>query len=540
MSPRASKSSISGWCSRFRCWRSGSTSLLDGLRGRAAAAGRIALIPFVVFYVPYVAFEGIALGVLGEQLNGLRGPARRNRPQMVQDFASNPILGERVLGPRLHRADRRPGLDRPGLPPRRRAAGTAGAPRRVRSDRSARPAARPDRLGVLRRSRLDGPAGSSHRRREASRSGRRIGATVTSTTPQLASRADLVRVVGREIGLFMLGVATIALHMLDDSFLQLPRACCGWSIIVSGLVPLAVVALAAWTYPQVRGGRRGAMALVFGVFGIVTGIEAVHYTAKVGPSGDDYTGLLAIPAGLLLLGLGAITLWSTRRTDKPSPALALPAPPGARRCGHGHRLVRRRVPERGVPLYAPGARGRAGGEHRRGLRGRLVHHERRARALRLVPSKNGAAVIAFPGRNGSQAAHAMLARHGYGVLLFDPPRPRRERGRPARFRLGGREGHQGRHRVSPAPWTSTPNRIGGLGLSNRRRARLLRAAAETDDLKGGRDRKGAGSQSVGEFRDMPGADDGPAREYETHDHRRPDLFSKQRATAPHAETSSAG
>ena len=69
--------------------------LLDGLRGRAAAVGRFALIPVVVFYVPYVAFEGIALGVLCEQLNALT-PGQRDAiaPDMVQDFASNPILGE--------------------------------------------------------------------------------------------------------------------------------------------------------------------------------------------------------------------------------------------------------------------------------------------------------------------------------------------------------------------------------------------------------------------------------------------------------------
>ena len=69
--------------------------LLDGLRGRAAAVGRFALVPFVAFYVPYVAFEGIALGVLGEQLNGLpTGQRDAVAPGMVQDFASNPILGE--------------------------------------------------------------------------------------------------------------------------------------------------------------------------------------------------------------------------------------------------------------------------------------------------------------------------------------------------------------------------------------------------------------------------------------------------------------
>jgi hypothetical protein len=69
--------------------------LLDGLRGRAAAVGRFALIPFVAFYVPYVAFEGIALGVLGQQLNGLPAAERAAvAPGLVEDFARNPILGE--------------------------------------------------------------------------------------------------------------------------------------------------------------------------------------------------------------------------------------------------------------------------------------------------------------------------------------------------------------------------------------------------------------------------------------------------------------
>ena len=51
--------------------------------------------PLRRFYVPYVAFEGIALGVLGEQLNGLSSAQRDAiAPGMVKDFASNPILGE--------------------------------------------------------------------------------------------------------------------------------------------------------------------------------------------------------------------------------------------------------------------------------------------------------------------------------------------------------------------------------------------------------------------------------------------------------------
>ena len=69
--------------------------LLDGLDGRAAAVARQALLPFLVLYVPYVAFEGIALGVVGQQLNGLPAAQRDAvAPGLVEDFARNPIFGE--------------------------------------------------------------------------------------------------------------------------------------------------------------------------------------------------------------------------------------------------------------------------------------------------------------------------------------------------------------------------------------------------------------------------------------------------------------
>jgi hypothetical protein len=73
----------------------GMYAVLDGLRGLAASVGRIALIPFVVFYMPYVAFEGIALGVLGQELNGLPAAQRDAvAPGLVESFARNPVLGE--------------------------------------------------------------------------------------------------------------------------------------------------------------------------------------------------------------------------------------------------------------------------------------------------------------------------------------------------------------------------------------------------------------------------------------------------------------
>jgi hypothetical protein len=69
--------------------------LLRGLPGRAAAVGRAGLVAFVAFYVPYIAFEGIALGALGDQLNGLPADQRDAvAAGLVEDFARNPILGE--------------------------------------------------------------------------------------------------------------------------------------------------------------------------------------------------------------------------------------------------------------------------------------------------------------------------------------------------------------------------------------------------------------------------------------------------------------
>ena len=69
--------------------------LLDGVGSRAATVARGALIPYVAFYVPYVAFEGIAVGVLGQELNGLPAEQRDAiAPGMIEDFARNPIVGE--------------------------------------------------------------------------------------------------------------------------------------------------------------------------------------------------------------------------------------------------------------------------------------------------------------------------------------------------------------------------------------------------------------------------------------------------------------
>jgi pimeloyl-ACP methyl ester carboxylesterase len=99
-----------------------------------------------------------------------------------------------------------------------------------------------------------------------------------------------------------------------------------------------------------------------------------------------------------------------------------------------------------------------------------------------VPSKNGAAVIAFPGRRGPQEKARMLARHGYGVLLFDRRGEGKSEGEPNSWGWGGDEDVKAAiaylHRRSDVEG----GRIGGIGLSVGGEM-MLETAAETDALK---------------------------------------------------------
>jgi uncharacterized protein len=285
----------------------------------------------------------------------------------------------------------------------------------------------------------------------------------------------------REYRLFVLAIAVIALHVVDDNYLQPQPGTSAGDHHVSGLVPLAVLGLVAWAYPRLRGLWRGALALAVGVLGIVAAIEAVQYTSKVGPSGDDFTGLLCIPAGLLLLGLGAVTLWQTRRTE------------GNRAWRYGRRLLLGVAAIVAVSVlllpiglaYITTHVGRAvvpANDLRVGYEDVAF---RTSDGLKLVgwyiPSKNGAAVIAFPGRKGSQAKARMLARHGYGVLLFDRRGEGKSEGEPNSWGWGGTKDVKAAVAYLQRRPDVRPDRIGGLGLSVGGEM-MLDAAADTKSL----------------------------------------------------------
>ena len=298
--------------------------------------------------------------------------------------------------------------------------------------------------------------------------------------------------------MFRIALAVVALHIADDNFFQPQPGTSATDHLASGLIPLVLIGLAAWAYPRLPGAGRGALALAAGLLSIAAGSEAFHYTREVGPSGDDFTGLLCLPAGLALLVLGAATLWRTRRT-------------------HGHLAWRygRRALLGIAGVFVGLLVVIAGYGYGTTHVGRAVvppdrlgvAHEdvafTTADGLELqgwyVPSRNGAAVIAFPGRNGPQQKARMLARHGYGVLLFDRRGEGESEGEPNAWGWGGDADVKAAIAYLQRRPDVDPDRIGGIGLSVGGEM-MIETAAETDALAAVVS-EGAGARSTAEDMD---------------------------------------
>ena len=296
-------------------------------------------------------------------------------------------------------------------------------------------------------------------------------------------------------------IGAIALHVVDDNFLQPQPGISGSDHVVSGLVPLALLVIAAWAYPRLRAGFRATLAMFLGTFGVVTGIEAGYYTAKGGPSGDDFTGLLAIPAGFVLLVLGVLTLWRSRRTDDSRPwrylrrSLLVVAGIAA-----AYFII---FPLSFAYVVTHTARGFVPDAELGAAYEEVSFRTSDGLELRgwYIPSKNRAAVIAFPGRSGPQRPARMLARHGYGVLLFDRRGEGESDGDPNIFGWKGeRDVHAAVAFLQQRPDVDR-ERIGGIGLSVGGEM-MIEAAAESDGLKAVVS-EGAGIRSIRESLAVP-------------------------------------
>jgi fermentation-respiration switch protein FrsA (DUF1100 family) len=327
-----------------------------------------------------------------------------------------------------------------------------------------------------------------------------VSATSSAATDAPERRRGLARAIGAaglETALAVGSFLAVAVHVLDDSFFQPQPGTSAGDHLVSGLAPAAALLGVAAIYLRLRAGLRATLALVFGLLGIVIGAtESVWYGLKGGISGDDYTGLLAAAAGAILVGIGAMTLWRTRRRDDPlvrrytrrmlltvasGLAVFFVLFPLSLSYGFTH-LARAKT-----------ASGNLGAPYE-------TVAFRTSDGLRLngwfVPSRNGATVIVFPGKKGTQRHARMLVRHGYGVLVFDRRGEGESEGDPNAFGWAFDRDLKGALSFLRGRADVESSRIGGLGLSVGGEA-LLQTAAETKDLKAVVS-EGAGSRSVRE------------------------------------------
>ena len=299
-------------------------------------------------------------------------------------------------------------------------------------------------------------------------------------TPASAGR----RVAGRrETLVFRAAMAVVAFALVDDAFVHPEIGTSAGDHLASGLVPLAIAVVLALAYPRLRAGVRAAAALACGALAVTAGmVDGFRHVAIDRIAGDDVTVMLAGVAGVALLGLGLLVWWRTRRLDE------RPLRRYARRT-----LVALAVVVAGVFVVLPTAIGILA-THRAREPVEAVDlgrpYERvsftTSDGLRLagwyVPSRNRAAVIVSPGRRGPVAHARMLARHGYGVLLFDRRGEGQSEGDFNAYGWGGDADLKAAASFLARRADVDPARIGGLGLSVGGEM-MLEAAAEDPRLR---------------------------------------------------------
>jgi uncharacterized protein len=307
----------------------------------------------------------------------------------------------------------------------------------------------------------------------------------------------------REVLAFRGALAVILLAVADDAFMY-PEAGTGPADhLASGLVSLAIGVGLVLAYPRLRAGLRAIAGLVCGTLAVVAGtVDGYRHIAVDRLAGDDVTAALAGVAGAMLIGLAAAVLWRTRRLDE------RPVKRYGRRLASGVAYLLAAylvLMPLGIAVVAthkarsPVAAADLGAPYERVT---LRTYDGLKLAAWYVPSRNGAAVIAFPGRS-QPAPHArMLVRHGYGVLLLDRRGEGQSEGDYNAFGWGGEADVMAAVGFLRGRRDIDPDRIGGLGLSVGGEL-LLQAAAHSQALRAVVS-EGAGVRSLAEHLHTPG------------------------------------
>lgn len=289
----------------------------------------------------------------------------------------------------------------------------------------------------------------------------------------------------RETIVFRGATAVAMLHALDDAFLNRQPGVDLGQHALAAVISLAVGVAAMVAFPRLRPGFRAALGLVFGTLATTNGAMHVVHIAKDGPAHSDLTGVLALIAGIVLIGLGLSIPWLHR--------------------GEGAHTARRRWVNRGIAvaagvlvfyagLYPTAAAIVPTHKYREPIPATPSGYEAvqfdASDGLRLsgwyAPSRNGAAVLLVHGGGGDRTGpldHAqLLRRHGYGVLLYDSRGRGESEGTPNAWGWSWEKDVEGALAFLGARDDVEGGRIGGLGLSTGADV-LIHAAPEQRALR---------------------------------------------------------
>jgi esterase/lipase len=273
---------------------------------------------------------------------------------------------------------------------------------------------------------------------------------------------------------FTVAVALLLVHAMDDAFVHRGAGVGASQHALAALIAVVAGVGGVLAFPVLGPYPRAALAFVFGVLGLVNGALHVVHAARFGPAGGDVTGILAAAAGLMLIALAAVLAWGARRRVRTAVVTVLGTlfvlGPMAMGLVEAHKW---REPV-GSP---PGAAYRdVSFDATDGLR--LSGWYR--------PSRNGAAVVVVHGgnsdRRGSKAHAEMLARRGYGVLLYDARGRGRSEGNTNGYGWDWAREIDGALSFVRARPDVDPERIGAIGLSTGADV-LLEVAARRRDLR---------------------------------------------------------
>jgi hypothetical protein len=300
----------------------------------------------------------------------------------------------------------------------------------------------------------------------------------TGSTPGVGRRAP-------ETMIFTAAMAVALLHVLDDAFVHREPGVGPGQHLLAVVVSLVLGLGAVYGFPSLRPAARSALAVFFAALAIVDGAMHAKHIAAESAAASDVTGVLALAAGVVLLGLAAAIPWLHRGEGEVS---------GRRRWAYriaavpvGLLLALYTI----VPIATAITETHKYREHI-GAPPSADYREVAFDASDGVhlsgwyrPTRNGATLLVVHGGGGDRTgavAHAkLLVRHGYGVLLYDARGRGKSEGQQNAFGWGWTKDIAGAIAFLKSRPEVDAQRIGGLGLSTGADA-LVQAAGQGADL----------------------------------------------------------